>query len=442
MTLDLLRFTTAGSVDDGKSTLIGRLLYDTKQVFEDQLEHVAEASRRRGGEGALDLALLTDGLRAEREQGITIDVAYRYFATLRRRFIIADCPGHQQYTRNMVTGASTADLAVILLDARKGVLEQSKRHAFISVLLGIPHLVVAVNKMDLVDYSEERFRELVADFQDFASKLGAPRDTPQENADGGPGRGAPDITFIPISALEGDNVVERSQAMAWYQGAPLLEFLEEVDVAYDHPHDKAARFPVQWVIRPATQSSDAPELVDYRGYAGQLASGALRVGEEVVALPSGQRTRIAAIDTYEGELDEALAPMSVTLRLEDELDISRGELLCGPAQAPTVARELRADVCWLNDRALRAGGRYAIKHTSRHATAIVQELRNRVDVHTLERVPAPEELALNDIGSVLLRTSAPLAFDPYADNRRTGSFILIDEATNETVGAGMVATAA
>ncbi len=433
MTLDLLRFTTAGSVDDGKSTLIGRLLYDTKQVFEDQLEHVAEASRRRGGEGALDLALLTDGLRAEREQGITIDVAYRYFATPSRRFIIADCPGHQQYTRNMVTGASTADLAVILLDARKGVLEQSKRHAFISVLLGIPHLVVAVNKMDLVDYSQGRFGELVADFQDFANRL--------ETTQGGPHRAAPDITYIPISALEGDNVVGRSQAMGWYAGPPLLEFLEQVDVAYDHPHDKAARFPVQWVVRPAIQSVDAPQLVDYRGYAGQLASGSLRVGEEIVALPSGQRTRIAAIDTFEGELEEALAPMSVTLRLEDELDISRGELLCSPEQAPTVARELRADVCWLNDRALRAGGRYAIKHTTRHATAIVQELQDVVDVHTLERAPAPGELALNDIGGVLLRTSAPLAFDGYAENRRTGSFILIDEATNETVGAGMVATA-
>jgi sulfate adenylyltransferase subunit 1 len=440
MTLDLLRFTTAGSVDDGKSTLIGRLLYDTKQVFEDQLEHVAEASRRRGGEGVLDLALLTDGLRAEREQGITIDVAYRYFATTRRRFIIADCPGHQQYTRNMVTGASTADLAVILLDARKGVLEQSKRHAFISVLLGIPHLVVAVNKMDLVDYSAARFQELVGDFEDFAARLGASRGAvPSSVAGDGAGHAAgPDLTYIPISALEGDNVVERSSAMDWYDGPPLLELLEQVDVAYDHPHDKAARFPVQWVIRPAGQSADSPELADYRGYAGQLASGSLRVGEEVLALPSGQRTRIAAIDSYEGELEEALAPMSVALRLEDELDVSRGELICSPEQAPTVARELRADVCWLNERALRPGGRYAIKHTTRNATAIVQELENRVDVHTLQRVPAPDELALNDIGSVLLRTSAPLAFDPYTGNRRTGSFILIDETTNETVGAGMV----
>ena len=428
MTLDLLRFTTAGSVDDGKSTLIGRLLYDTKQVFEDQLEHVAQASARRGGSGALDLALLTDGLRAEREQGITIDVAYRYFATARRRFIIADCPGHQQYTRNMVTGASTADLAVVLLDARKGVLEQSKRHAFISVLLGIPHMVVAVNKMDLVEYSRERFEELVADFEEFAMKL-VTRPQAQQG---------PSITYIPISALEGDNVVERSRRMGWYEDQPLLEFLEEVEVAYDHPYDKQARFPVQWVIRP---SGAAGESGDYRGYAGQLASGALRVGEEVVALPSGLRTRIAAIDTFEGELEEAQAPMSVTLRLEDELDVSRGELICRVEQEPTVSRELQADVCWLNERPLRAGGRYVIKHTTRGATAIVDELEDVVDVHTLERASAPQQLALNDIGRVRLRTSTPLAFDPYRSNRRTGSFILIDEATNETVGAGMVGAA-
>ncbi|HSZ69014.1 MAG TPA: GTP-binding protein [Solirubrobacteraceae bacterium] len=452
MTLDLLRFTTAGSVDDGKSTLIGRLLYDTKQVFEDQLEHVAEASMRRGGEGVLDLALLTDGLRAEREQGITIDVAYRYFATARRRFIIADCPGHQQYTRNMVTGASTADLAVILLDARKGVLEQSKRHAFISVLLGIPHLVVAVNKMDLVDYSRARFEELVGEFESFAQKLSAMPGVPMGSALDleGERRAGPEVTYIPISALEGDNVVDRSQRMDWYQDPArqpvLLELLEEVDVAYDHPYDRPARFPVQWVIRPAQARSTVPAPAaalseDYRGYAGQLASGALRVGEDVVALPSGQRTRIAAIDTYEGTLEEALAPMSVTLRLEDELDVSRGELICRPEQSPTVARELRADVCWLNARPLRPGARYVIKHTTRSATAIVDALEDRVDVHTLERAPAPAELELNDIGSVRLRTSAPLAFDPYVGNRRTGSFILIDEATNETVGAGMVASA-
>jgi sulfate adenylyltransferase large subunit len=427
MTLDLLRFTTAGSVDDGKSTLIGRLLYDSKQVFEDQLEHVAQASERRGGEGALDLALLTDGLRAEREQGITIDVAYRYFATPKRRFIIADCPGHQQYTRNMVTGASTADLAVILLDARKGVLEQSKRHAFISALLGIPHLVVAVNKMDLVEYSQERFDRLVVEFAEFAAKLG----------------GSADVQYMPMSALEGDNVVERSERMSWYEGPTLLELLEHVEVAYDHPYDRPARFPVQWVIRPANATprhSTPTHPGDYRGYAGQLASGALRKGQEVVVLPGGGRTRIEAIDTYDGELEEAVAPMSLTLRLQDELDVSRGELICHPEEAPAVARELEADVCWLNKRPLRPGGRYVIKHTTRSATAVVDELHDCVDVHTLERAGAPAELALNDIGRVRLRTSTPLSFDPYRGNRRTGSFILIDETSNETVGAGLVAS--
>ncbi|MGA9314126.1 MAG: GTP-binding protein [Solirubrobacteraceae bacterium] len=424
MTLDLLRFTTAGSVDDGKSTLIGRLLYDTKQVFEDQLDHVAQASERRGGEGALDLALLTDGLRAEREQGITIDVAYRYFATPKRRFIIADCPGHQQYTRNMVTGASTADLSVILLDARKGVLEQSKRHAFISALLGIPHLVVAVNKMDLVDYSQERFDELVAEFAGFAQKL---------NGIGtGTGMGR-DIAYIPMSALNGDNVVDRSQGMEWYSGPTLLELLEQVEVAYDHPYDRPARFPVQWVIRPA-----GPGGSDYRGYAGQVASGAFRAGEEVIVLPAGQHTSIEAIDTYDGELTEALAPMSVTLRLSDELDISRGETICRAEQAPTVSRELEADVCWMTDQPLRQGGRYLVKHTTREVTAIVDELCDHVDVHTLERASAPQELGLNDIGRIRLRTSAPLVFDPYESNRRTGSFILIEEASNNTVGAGLV----
>jgi sulfate adenylyltransferase large subunit len=438
MTLDLLRFTTAGSVDDGKSTLIGRLLYDTKQVFEDQLEHVEAASERRGGEGSLDLALLTDGLRAEREQGITIDVAYRYFATPKRRFIIADCPGHRQYTRNMVTGASTADLAVILLDARKGVLEQSKRHAFISALLGIPKLVVAVNKMDLVGYSQERFEEVVAEFEGFAPNL----------REGGRRAGDQyEIIYMPISALNGDNVVERSQAMPWFDDgahpSTLLELLEQVEVAYDHPYDRPARFPVQWVIRPSGTSTNgngaAASASDYRGYAGQLASGALRKGEEVTVLPSGRTTKIAAIDTFDGELDEAMAPMSLTLRLEDELDVSRGETICRPDQAPTVARELEADVCWMAEQPLRAGGRYVIKHTTRSATAVVDEITDHVDVDTLERGGPPGELGLNDIGRVRLRTSAPLVFDPYASNRRTGSFILIDEASNETVGAGMIA---
>ncbi len=368
MTLDLLRFTTAGSVDDGKSTLIGRLLYDSKQVFDDQLEHVARASERRGGEGALDLALLTDGLRAEREQGITIDVAYRYFATAKRRFIIADCPGHQQYTRNMVTGASTADLSVILLDARKGVLEQSRRHAFISALLGIPHLVVAVNKMDLVEHSQERFEELVAEFEGFAHRLGGSGRSDEASTNGN-GR-ARDIIYIPISALDGDNVVDRSQLMPWYDGPTLLELLENVEVAYDHPDETPARFPVQWVVRPNES--------DYRGYSGQLASGALRRGDEVAVLPSGGRTRIATIDTQDGELQEAVAPMSLTLLLADELDVSRGELICHPDEAPTVARELEADVCWMNERPLKPGGRYLIKHTTRSASAVVDELSDLV----------------------------------------------------------------
>ena len=453
MTLDLLRFTTAGAVDDGKSTLIGRLLFDSKQVFEDQLEHVTAASERRSGAGALDLALLTDGLKAEREQGITIDVAYRYFATPARRFIIADCPGHQQYTRNMVTGASTADLAVVLVDARRGVTEQSKRHAFISALLGIPRMVVAINKMDLVEHSQERFEELVAEFKEFANGLDAISGRHSGEDGSGVSARGPEISYIPISALNGDNVVERSQAMPWYQGPALLELLEQVEVAYDHPFDRPARFPVQWVIRPGTgiaagaQASNGTTGAatatlgdpDYRGYAGQLASGALRRGDEVAVLPGGGRTRIAAIDTYDGELEEAMAPMSLTLRLEDELDISRGELICRPDEAATVARELQADVCWMTERPLRAGGRYVLKHTSRNATAIVESIEDVVDVHTLQRTQPADELALNDIGRVRLRTSVPLAFDPYTSNRRTGSFILIDEASNETVGAGLIA---
>jgi sulfate adenylyltransferase large subunit len=431
MTLDLLRFTTAGAVDDGKSTLIGRLLFDSKQVFEDQLEHVEAASERRGGAGTLDLALLTDGLRAEREQGITIDVAYRYFATPARRFIIADCPGHQQYTRNMVTGASTADLAAVLVDARRGVTEQSKRHAFISALLGIPRMIVAINKMDLVEHSQERFDELVAEFDAFASRLDA---ITGRGATRSGGAHAPEISYIPISALNGDNVVERSQAMPWYAGPALLEQLERVEVAYDHPFGRPARFPVQWVVRPANGAA-----ADYRGYAGQLASGALRRGEEVALLPSGATTRIAAIDSYDGELEEAIAPMSLTLRLEDELDVSRGELICRPEQAATVARELRADVCWMTDRPLQPGGRYLLKHTSRMATAVIDAIDDVVDVHTLERTSPAQELALNDIGRVRLRTNIPLAFDAYTSNRRTGSFILIDESSNETVGAGLIA---
>jgi len=435
MTLDLLRFTTAGSVDDGKSTLIGRLLYDSKQVFEDQLAQVAQASERRGGSGALDLALLTDGLRAEREQGITIDVAYRYFATARRRFIIADCPGHRQYTRNMVTGASTADVAVVLIDARAGVVEQSKRHAFLSALLGIPQMVIAINKMDLVDFSQQRYRELTDEFEQFAVRLRGGRN-PRRTA----------TSYIPMSALHGDNVVERSPRTPWYDGPPLLEWLEQVEVAYDHPDERPARFPVQWVIRPAATATGAGadaggERLDYRGYSGQLASGALRLGDEVAVLPAGARTRIAGIDTYDGEIEEATAPMSLTLRLEDDLDVARGELICHPEQAPTVARELQADVCWMAEQPLRAGSRYVLKHTSRSAIAAVDAIEDVVDVHTLARVQPPAQLQLNDIGRVRLRTSAPLAFDPYASNRRTGSFILIDQDGNGTVGAGMIAGA-
>jgi sulfate adenylyltransferase large subunit len=409
---DLLRIATAGSVDDGKSTLIGRLLYDSKAILADQIEHVAEASRRRNGNGVLDLSLLVDGLRAEREQGITIDVAYRYFATARRTFIIADTPGHVQYTRNMVTGASTADLAVILVDARKGVLEQSKRHAYISTLLGIPHIAVAVNKMDLVDFAEETFDAIVRDFSDFARGLNAR-----------------DIVYVPISAKDGDNVVDRSERMPWYGGAPLLEHLESVQVADDRNLDEA-RFPVQWVIRE-------PER-DYRGYAGQMAGGILRPGDEVLVLPSRTRTRIARIDTFDGPVQEAFAPMSVTVLLEDDVDVSRGDLICHPDDAPELARDVEATVCWMADAPLRAGGRYAIKHATHAARAIVEDVVDHVDVHTLSPDAAATELGLNDIGRVRLRTSKPLAFDPYLRNRSTGSFILIDEATNDTVGAGMI----
>ena len=409
---DLLRLATAGSVDDGKSTLIGRLLFDAKQVLTDQLEHVQEASRRRGGSGVVDLSLLVDGLRAEREQGITIDVAYRYFATARRTFIIADTPGHVQYTRNMVTGASTADLAVILVDARKGLLEQSKRHAYISALLGIPHLVVAVNKMDLVDYDEETFDTIVRDFADFARRLAVK-----------------DIAYLPISAKHGDNVVDASENMPWYGGTPLLAHLEAVTVADDRNLERA-RFPVQWVIRDHDS--------DYRGYAGQIAAGVLRAGDEVLVLPSQKITRIARIDTFDGPLEEAGAGMSVTLLLADALDISRGDLICHPGDAPQLARELEATVCWMADAPLHAGARYAIKHATHAARVIVDEVVDHVDVHTLTPDPSAAELGLNDIGRVRLRASKPMAFDAYADNRSTGSFILIDESTNDTVGAGMI----
>jgi len=413
-TVDLLRLATAGSVDDGKSTLIGRLLYDAKQVLEDQLAHIEEVSERRG-DAQVNLALLTDGLRAEREQGITIDVAYRYFATARRRFVLADTPGHAEYTRNMVTGASTADLAIVLLDARHGIVEQSKRHAYIAALLGIPHVVLAVNKMDTVDFAEARFSELAREFEAFAKRLGVP-----------------DVTCFPISALHGDNVVERSARTPWYDGPALLEHLETVEIASSHNYEDA-RFPVQWVIRPRTGAVD-----ERRRYAGQVAGGAWRVGDEVVVLPSGRRSRIAAIEAPGGPVDVAVPPLSVTIQLADELDVARGDLLAHPDAAPSAVHELEATVCWLGERPLRAGAGYAIKHTTRTARAVVEAVGERIDVHTLEPQPGTTELELNDIGHVRLRTSAPLMVDAYRRNRMTGSFILIDEATNDTVGAGMV----
>jgi len=410
---ELLRLVTCGSVDDGKSTLIGRLLYDTKQIFVDQLEHIEDVSQRRG-DGYVNLALLTDGLRAEREQGITIDVAYRSFVTPRRRFQLADAPGHVQYTRNMVTGASTADLGIVLVDARQGVVEQTRRHAYILRILRVPHVVVAVNKMDLVDWSQERFDEI-------AGELSA--------------LGLPDLKVIPVSALHGDNIVDGSANMPWYEGLTVLEHLESVEIAGDRDLD-ARRFPVQWVIRPMSD-----EHHDYRGYAGQVAGGVWRAGDEVVVLPAGLRTRVEAVETADGPLDAAVPPQSVTIRLADDLDVSRGNMLADPAAPPVVAREVEARVCWMSDRPLEPGARLAVKHTTRSVRAIVDELVSVVDVHMLVDTPAPERLGLNDIGVVRLRLSEPLCVDPYAENRATGAFILLDEATNETVGAGMVVIA-
>ena len=408
--MDLLRLATAGSVDDGKSTLIGRLLYDAKAILADQLEHVEEVSRRRGSD-VPDLALLTDGLRAEREQGITIDVAYRYFATPTRKFILADTPGHVQYTRNMVTGASTADLAIVLVDARHGVVEQTRRHAFLAALLGIRHLVLAVNKMDLVDWEQERFDAIVLDFAAVTARLGVG-----------------DITAIPMSALLGDNVVDRSQQMPWYDGPALLEHLEQVEVAAD-AHLDGARFPVQYVIRD--QESD------YRGYAGQVAGGVLRAGDAVTVLPGGRTTTVAGIDVFEGELVSAPAGQSVTVRLADDIDVARGDMIVA-GDAPSTTRVLEAELCWMAEAPLRAGGRYALKHTTSTVRAVVDTVSDRLDVGTLEAIPGPAELELNDIGRVTLRVSRELVVDPYAVNRATGAFILVDESSNETVAAGLV----
>jgi bifunctional enzyme CysN/CysC len=410
----MLRFATAGSVDDGKSTLIGRLLYDSKSIFTDQLEAVEQASRAKGDE-YVNLALLTDGLRAEREQGITIDVAYRYFATPRRKFVIADTPGHIQYTRNMVTGASTADLAVVLVDARKGMLEQSRRHAFIATLLRVPHVVLAVNKMDLVDYSQEVFDAIHEDFVRFATKLEIP-----------------DLMVVPISALHGDNIVARSPNMPWYDGPSLLHHLEHLHVSSDR-NLIDVRFPVQYVIRP--QSAQFP---DYRGYAGTVASGVLKPGDQVTVLPSGFSSTIEGIDTADGPVSEAFPPMAVTIRLTDDVDVSRGDMICRPHNMPTVTQDVDAMVCWMSDQPLAPGRKLALKHTTRSVRGLVKRLHYRLDVNTLHRNEAATQLGLNEIGRIVLRTTSPLFADEYRRNRTTGGFVLIDEVSNVTVGAGMI----
>jgi bifunctional enzyme CysN/CysC/sulfate adenylyltransferase subunit 1 len=412
--MDLLRFATAGSVDDGKSTLIGRLLLDSKAIFEDQLEAVERTSRSRGYDYT-DLALLTDGLRSEREQGITIDVAYRYFATPRRKFIIADTPGHVQYTRNMVTGASTADLGLVLVDARQGLTEQSRRHAVILSLLRVPHLVLAVNKMDLVDYSEDVFEQIQSEFQSFATKLTIP-----------------DLTVIPISALKGDNVVERSETMKWYDGSSLLHHLEHVHVASDRDLVDT-RFPVQYVVRPKSD-----HYHDYRGYAGRVAGGVLKPGDEVQVLPSGFTSTIEAIDVFNTEVSEAFPPMSVTVRLADDLDVSRGDMICRPQNAPRPSQDIDAMICWMSTEPMRPRQKLAIKHTTRTGRAMIKSIQYRLDVNSLHRDQDSHQLDLNEIGRVQLRTTVPLLCDPYSTNRSTGSFILIDEATGVTVGAGMI----
>jgi bifunctional enzyme CysN/CysC len=413
--MEMLRFATVGSVDDGKSTLIGRLLYDSKSIFEDQLEAIEDVSRRRG-EDFTNLALLTDGLRAEREQGITIDVAYRYFATPKRKFIIADCPGHIQYTRNMITGASNVDLAILLVDARHGVVEQTRRHSLLVSLLGVPHLVICVNKMDMVDYDPEVFEAIRAEFTGFASRLDLN-----------------DVTFIPISALDGDNVVDRSKHMDWYQGSSLLHHLENLYIGSDE-NLIDVRFPVQYIIRPHRQ-----EFHDYRGYAGTVAGGTLRVGDEVMVLPSGLTSKIAKIDTPDGPVEECRPPMAVTLLLEDDIDISRGDMICRPNNRPHAEQDLEAMVCWMDEKnPLQPGKIYGIKHTTRVARAKVGELRYRLDINTLHRDQDAQSLTLNEIGRISMRTTVPLFYDDYHRNRQTGSFILIDEGSNTTVAGGML----
>jgi sulfate adenylyltransferase subunit 1 len=412
--MELLRFSTAGSVDDGKSTLIGRLLFDTKSVFEDQLEAL-QRSTDITGEGSINLANLTDGLRAEREQGITIDVAYRYFATPRRKFIVADTPGHLQYTRNMVTGASTADLAIVLIDARQGVIQQTKRHAYISSLLRIPNLVVCVNKMDLVDFAEGTFNKIREQFLSFSNSLSFKK-----------------IEFIPVCALHGDNIVDGSNRMPWYSGPALLRYLEEVDCGSDLSHGEA-RFPVQYVIRPRSD-----EFHDFRGIAGQIASGTFRKGDAVKVLPSGKLSLIAKIHTYDGELEIAKMPMSVSFLLEDDIDIGRGDLLVHPDHSPALSREFDATICWMSEQPLLPGHKYAIKHLSRNARCIVKSIYHRVDMEAFEQIESVESLGLNDIARVRIQTAVPLPIEPYEENRGTGGFIIVDEATNATLAAGMI----
>ena len=412
--MELLRFSTAGSVDDGKSTLIGRLLYDSKSIFADQYEAIEESSRRKGDEN-VNLALLTDGLRAEREQGITIDVAYRYFATPKRKFIIADTPGHIQYTRNMVTGSSTSNLSIILVDARHGVVEQTSRHTFISSLLGIPHVVFCINKMDLVDYSEEVFEKIKKDLEAFSSKLDVK-----------------DIHFVPLSALNGDNVVHKSENMDWYQGSTLMYLLENIHIGSDYNHIDC-RFPVQNVIRP-----QSTEYHDYRGYAGRIAGGVFKPGDEVMVLPSGFTSKIKSIDTMNGSIEEAFAPMSVALTLEDDIDISRGDMIVRENNKSEVSQDIDLMVCWLNEKAIVPNGKYAVKHTSNDVRCVIKEVKYKININTLHRIEDDKEVKMNEIARISIRTTKPLLFDKYARNRTTGSLILIDEATNETVGAGMI----
>lgn len=413
--MDLLRFTTAGSVDDGKSTLIGRLLYDSKNIFEDQIQAVEESSKKRGDDH-INLALLTDGLKAEREQGITIDVAYRYFATPKRKFIIADTPGHIQYTRNMVTGASTANLAIILVDARKGIVEQTCRHAFIANLLRIQHVIVAINKMDLVDYDESVYESIVENFKSFSSRLG----------------NFIDVTFIPISALKGDNVVERSTNMGWYSGSTLLYHLESVYIGSDRNHVQA-RFPVQWVIRPHSD-----EHHDFRGYAGRVAGGVFKPGDEVQVLPSGFTSEIESIHTADGPMDEVFAPFSCSLLLKDDIDVSRGDMIVKINNPPNRGQDIEAMLCWFSDKKMMIRGKYSLRHTTKEVKAIVNDLQYKININTLRKIEDDKEFEMNEIGRVSIRTSAPIYFDSYENNRTTGSFILVDDMTNETVAAGMI----